>query len=282
MSLQAVYEGRLHVVRKLLTDGADPNCIQPCTGPWAATHWAMFGKQERHVQARILAELKHHQANFDLGTMYPRAGTPRGSPAALPLPAPRPFQRPLRLWGLWLTLDERTNCSGAGATPAQWVDLSCSPVSRIKWAMMHHHSLALWQVRCPASVTGREAVGGGVRCRWSLEAAAQRPGGPSRAGPGVVLGLRDGGGGMRAKSVYLKWASHFWFCIQNFIVPSKFFLVLGGLVGGPPDHPSPPPPKGMNPKAGGGGEGGFSHRSIRRSTNASSYTGEGFSLNDAL
>ena len=35
------------------------------------------------------------------------------------------------------------------------------------------------------------------------------------------------------KSVYLKWASHFWLPIQNFILPKgEVFLILGGRAGG--------------------------------------------------
>ena len=53
---------------------------------------------------------------------------------------------PLRMWGLWMTLDYRTYCSAAQPDKCSWVDLSQSPVSRIKWSMMHHHSMDLWQV----------------------------------------------------------------------------------------------------------------------------------------
>ena len=53
---------------------------------------------------------------------------------------------------------------------------------------------------------------------------------------------------MRANKsfLYLKWASHFWISIQNFIFsPEDIFLVMGGRVvglggGGPPDQPPPP------------------------------------------
>ena len=54
---------------------------------------------------------------------------------------------------------------------------------------------------------------------------------------GVWLEGQDWGGGGaydgKKRFVYLKWASHFWLPIQNFMFPqSKFFLVLGGWVGG--------------------------------------------------
>ena len=59
----------------------------------------------------------------------------------------------------------------------------------------------------------------------------------------------------KKKFVYLKWASQFWFSVQNFIFPQrKDFLVLGGWVVwpggfgwvGPPDHPPPPAPVGKH------------------------------------
>ena len=72
--------------------------------------------------------------------------------------------------------------------------------------------------------------------------------------------LRDGAGGVggyegQQTFVYLKWASHFWLSIQNFIVSLRiFFLFLGGWVvrpggggGGPPDPPPAPPVDKQNP-----------------------------------
>ena len=69
---------------------------------------------------------------------------------------------PLRLWGLWITLDARSPIQDLEMDPdlgapvgtdsnspewdAKWVDLGSSPVSRVKWQMMGHHSLDLWQV----------------------------------------------------------------------------------------------------------------------------------------
>ena len=70
--LQAVYDGRLQVVRKLLANGADPNCLHCSTGPWGAPHLVHFSRQQKHVQAAILDELRHHGADFELGTTYPK------------------------------------------------------------------------------------------------------------------------------------------------------------------------------------------------------------------
>ena len=65
-----------------------------------------------------------------------------------------------------------------------------------------------------------------------------------------MFGLQDGGWGGgyedKKKSVYLKWASHFWVSVQSFIfLQRKFLLVLSGWVVwfgcvGPLDHPPPP------------------------------------------
>ena len=38
--IRAIYDQRLSMVRKLLANGADPDHIQPSTGPWGAPHWA--------------------------------------------------------------------------------------------------------------------------------------------------------------------------------------------------------------------------------------------------
>ena len=63
------------------------------------------------------------------------------------------------------------------------------------------------------------------------------------AGGGVGQGRTrcSGGGGDEGKKVvHLKWASHFWFSVQNLIVPERnIFLVLGEGVGRP-DQPPPP------------------------------------------
>ena len=65
-----------------------------------------------------------------------------------------------------------------------------------------------------------------------------------------MFGVRDGGGGggMRAKKkfVYLKWASHFWLSVQNFIVlwRKTFFFCVGAWfgLGGQVRQITPPPP----------------------------------------
>ena len=186
---QAVYEGRINVVRKLLANGADPNHFQPSTGPWAPAHWARwhsrtnfnrsfsrscggssaFGSGGQSIVRRgsfgigdpssipsgqyaaISNELLYHNADFDIGTRFPRVRVPRGvsanrlveswsgswSPSAQEPHKPDNF----RLWGLWVTLDART-------VAGKWVDLNRSPVSRLRYMMMNHYSLDMWQVPC--------------------------------------------------------------------------------------------------------------------------------------
>ena len=66
--------------------------------------------------------------------------------------------------------------------------------------------------------------GGGGTMGW--EGAMRHPALCSAYGTG-------GGAGMRAKTfVYLKWASDFWRCIQNFIPPQRKFFWCWGWVGG--------------------------------------------------
>ena len=51
------------------------------------------------------------------------------------------------------------------------------------------------------------------------------------------------GGGYEGKKkfVYLKWASHFWLSIQNFIFARGKFFAFGWGGVDPPDPPPPPP-----------------------------------------
>ena len=65
---------------------------------------------------------------------------------------------------------------------------------------------------------------------------------------GVCVCVSGGGRGMgKPKFVHLKWASHFWLPVQNFIFPQRIiFLVLFGWVvwsgGGGVRQINPPPP----------------------------------------
>ena len=61
-----------------------------------------------------------------------------------------------------------------------------------------------------------------------------------RGGGGWVDGYEG-----KERFVYLKWASHCWLPIQNFIFPQRkfFWFWVGGPWGvGPPDHPPHPGP----------------------------------------
>ena len=60
----------------------------------------------------------------------------------------------------------------------------------------------------------------------------------SCAGLCLVLGLRNGGGGMTAKKVYPKRASDVWISIQIFIFPQRKSF---GFWGGVRQIPPPPP-----------------------------------------
>ena len=78
---RAIYEGRVPVAWRLLANGADPNQIHPCTGPWSALHWA----QVRHtvpLRDSILTKLRdailHEFSGKAVGTQYPRCGVRKG------------------------------------------------------------------------------------------------------------------------------------------------------------------------------------------------------------
>ena len=75
---QAIYDGRVPMVRKLLANGADANHIQPATGPWGPAHWAQSGhlrddRGERH-QVLCLCASAHKPAH---GFAFMRACLPQ-------------------------------------------------------------------------------------------------------------------------------------------------------------------------------------------------------------
>eukprot|EP00667_Euglena_gracilis_P000041 EG_transcript_41 len=154
---QAVFESRVQTVRKLLTNGADPNRLHPLTGPWAPLHWVASGQlrdirgEKRMVESLLIA----HNARDDLSTPYSRCLVKRGStPTSMKMPRNRmsptiipPKQSSLRLWGLWVTLDAQTGMDHAvWGRQSRLVDMDRTPVARLRWSMMNHYSLHMWQV----------------------------------------------------------------------------------------------------------------------------------------
>ena len=97
-----------------------------------------------------------------------------------------------------------------------------------------------WPRHCP------EPAGSDVNGACQHERQASKAGDvlsvrPTGRGWGGWVG-RYGG---RKNFVYLKWASHFWLSIHNFIFPPRTFFFGFGRVSGlarPPDQPPPPPP----------------------------------------
>ena len=183
--IRAIYDQRVPMVRKLLANGADPDHVEPSTGPWGATHWARSGHLKEHTGARhqVTDELTYHKADFGRGTKFPRCGVPRGTVAndmcdwarspsgTIEAPVGRsgggkPRGSPHRLWGLWITLSHTaapargapaTSRGPAGAGGQYWWEtprrrpgpaaaLDRSAVARVRWTMMHHYSMDMWQV----------------------------------------------------------------------------------------------------------------------------------------
>eukprot|EP00668_Euglena_longa_P030596 GGOE01038186.1.p1 GENE.GGOE01038186.1~~GGOE01038186.1.p1 ORF type:complete len:2315 (+),score=765.90 GGOE01038186.1:746-6946(+) len=170
---QAVYEGRVQVARKLLVNGADPDHIQSSTGPWTPAHWVHSGhlRNVRGEKKVVLSELRDHGAQFDIGTAYPRCKVKRGTTATdlehgrtTPNPSlPGKRRSYYRLWGLWVTLDAQMQVEPSEmeaametwgedldltghATTRKVVEMDRSPVARLRWTMMNHYSLDMWQV----------------------------------------------------------------------------------------------------------------------------------------
>ena len=185
------------------------------------------------------------------------------SPPALPprLPAPAPLLCGTGHQAL-AHQASRPNPAGAAGAVHPPGPRQCRRARRVLpggvQPLLRHHDADVVSRRAPAREAAREDRRA-VRARAEPEVHARKPRHQrvcaprrsSRMGSRAVLGVRPrtrgGGGGM--KFVSLKWASHFWFSIQNFTFPErKTFLVFFGAVlwpgggRGPPDQPPRPPP----------------------------------------